>query len=531
MALATDNLFNEGELTSSSIDRQFTPEFVTKAVVEVPKRKKFFSIRSNKINMPKNHGDKVTKEVRLPMLHKDNMVDGGVDTSTADIIENVWYVVNSTGTVLNTFDAKNYLRSAGGVYGDKETAGTAVYKAYTAAVAAKGSDTLKSGAGEILGGNASYATSTGPLVPLPEEGGVVNLMNSSSKLISANVSFHGAATRYTVRSINLDSRKNQVATKVMDLGDAVADLKEMQVQNSLLAAGAANTMISTTNATTTVISEVDSMDVLTYDALNAFELELQRDDVPMDTEILSGVDLVDTKTVEDAYIAYINRELVPTLRNMKGPGDALVWVPKSQYAAGTTLLDGEVGSIGSFRFVVVPDLQREFAGGDIVGGALITIQGNGTFVIGTSYKITVAANGTDFTSIGAEDNEVGTVFVATGTTATDGDIGDAAVDDAETGNAAAQSGAYSTLDANGSKYYDIFTMLVVGDDSFSIAGFGYDSTKARHINPKADVHNDMYAEVGGVSAKWSYGFLNYRPERIKSLKFSVQRTGKAPTAA
>ena len=29
--------FNSGGTTSSTIDRQFTPEFVTKAVVEVPK--------------------------------------------------------------------------------------------------------------------------------------------------------------------------------------------------------------------------------------------------------------------------------------------------------------------------------------------------------------------------------------------------------------------------------------------------------------------------------------------------------------
>ena len=35
--------FNSGGLTSTTIDRQFTEEFVTKAVVEVPKRKRYFS--------------------------------------------------------------------------------------------------------------------------------------------------------------------------------------------------------------------------------------------------------------------------------------------------------------------------------------------------------------------------------------------------------------------------------------------------------------------------------------------------------
>lgn len=73
-------------------------------------------------------------------------------------------------------------------------------------------------------------------------------------------------------------------------------------------------------------------------------------------------------------------------------------------------------------------------------------------------------------------------------------------------------------------------MLVVGDDSFSITGFGAESTAATHIMPKADVHNDMYGEVGGVSAKWTYGNLIYRPERIKMLAFTATRSGTVTAA-
>ena len=153
---------------------------------------------------------------------------------------------------------------------------------------------------------------------------------------------------------------------------------------------------------------------------------------------------------------------------MTGPGGTIVWQPKSKYAAGTTLLEGEQGSVGSFRFVVVPDLQVYRGGGVEVG-------------------------------------------IATGN-----------IDHAD---AATQAAAYKTVKTDGT-FYDVFAMVVVGDDSYSITGFGGESTSAKHIAPRADVHNDIYGEVGGVSAKWSYGFLPYRPERIKMLAYTATRTGK-----
>ncbi len=473
------NKFNDGELTSSSIDRQFRPEAISKMIVEIPQRKKFFSKLSNREAMPKNHGDKLTKEVRLPMLNKDNMVDGGIDATTATLILNEFYGYNAGGALIITVNAEQYAIEKSLAFGtepEKRAVADAIQTDINDGSVTYGGNTVdtssvvtvKSGAGSILNGSASYLVSSAQLAPLPEEGGVVNLLNSSSKLITAKITFHGAATKYTVRSVELDSRRGQVATKVKDLARAVAETKEMQIQNSLLGSAYLNTMISTTNPAVVTIDEMDSMDVISYDSLVALEQELRRDDVPMDTEMLTGTNLTDTRVVEDAYIAYVNLEVVPTLQAMTGPGGALVWKDKSTYGAAITPLEGERGSIGAFRFVVVPDLQVERGAGETVGA----------------------------------DNS--------------GNVGDS-------GNAATQAATFKTAGK-----YDVFTMMVVGDDSFSITGFGGESTSAKHIAPRADVHNDIYGEVGGVSAKWSYGYLPYRPERIKALKFVVNRTGKNP---
>jgi len=465
----TMDKFNQGGLTSETINRQFTPEKVLEAVVTMPKRKMFFSNRASVINMPKHHGNTITKEVRYPMLHKDNLISENVDAKFAVLQKGVWYRTNAEGDIIAKYDAKDYLTQNGGDY---EAASKSAHDA--AQDDLEDGQILKSGAGEILNGKASYAAFSGPIVPLPEEGGVVNGLMGTSKLISSKITFHGVHTKYTVRSVDLDSRVGQVARKIADLSDAVADLKEQQVQNSLLTAGNNNAMMSTTDTAVVAPEELDGNDRLTYDSLEAFALELQRNDVPMDTEIIKGVDLQDTVTVSDCYIAYINREVVPTLTRLEGPGGVIPWKPKEQYAAGTELMEGEVGMITGlpFRFVVVPDLQVRTGFGEIVGA----------------------------------NND-------------DGD-GDSADEDS-------QKVSYKTINTDTGDYnYDVYSMLVVGDDSFSIVGFGANSTKAQHIAPKADVHNDIFGEQGGVSCKWSYSCLVYRPERIKTLNFTLSKTGR-----
>ena len=463
--------FNSGGTTSSTIDRQFTDEFVTKAVVEVPKRKRYFSVRANRISMPKNSGDKLSREVSYGMLDKRVLIDGGVDANTATILQDVWYVVPTGSKDITAataiFDTKSYFAS--GSYATWELARAAA-KAAAIADAGVGEEVV-SGSGGMVNGEAAYAATEGPLAEMPEEGGVINLLTHYSKMVSANITFHGIGHKFSMRSVDLDSRTGLIARKIQYMADAVQDLKEMQVRRDLLAAGNINSIVCNApqNPATDTVAEIDGLDVLTYTALETLEQYLLNNDVPMDTEILTGVDLVDTKTVSDAWIIYVNTEVLPTLRAMKGPGDTLVWVPKEQYAAGTELIDGEQGKIGSFRFVVVKDMEREYGAGLTVG--LAVDGGNGT---------------------------------------------DAA-------NAATQASAYKTAIPGGGYKYDVFTALVVGDDSFTITGFGGNSTSAKYIAPKADVHNDMHAQMAGIAADWSYGMLVYRPERICSLKFSVNK--------
>ncbi len=79
---------------------------------------------------------------------------------------------------------------------------------------------------------------------------------------------------------------------------------------------------------------------------------------------------------------------------------------------------------------------------------------------------------------------------------------------------------YRTTTVSGTPKYDVFPLLVVGDDSFATIGFQSDGKTVKFSiltkMPGAETadRNDPYGEAGFSSIKWYYGFLAKRPERI-----------------
>jgi len=73
--------------------------------------------------------------------------------------------------------------------------------------------------------------------------------------------------------------------------------------------------------------------------------------------------------------------------------------------------------------------------------------------------------------------------------------------------------------------YDVFPMLVIGDDSFTTIGFQTDGQTVKFsvmtkMPGKETAHaaTDPYGETGFSSIKWYYGILIKRPERIALIK-------------
>lgn len=83
---------------------------------------------------------------------------------------------------------------------------------------------------------------------------------------------------------------------------------------------------------------------------------------------------------------------------------------------------------------------------------------------------------------------------------------------------------YRTSSVGGQVRYNVYPMLVVGEDSFTTIGFQTDGKTVKfNVMTKmpgketAD-RNDPYGETGFSSIKWYYGILIKRPERIAVLK-------------
>ena len=87
-----------------------------------------------------------------------------------------------------------------------------------------------------------------------------------------------------------------------------------------------------------------------------------------------------------------------------------------------------------------------------------------------------------------------------------------------------QNPGYRSTLVGGVERYDVFPMLVVGDDSFSTIGFQtdgktvkFDITTKMPGSETAD-RSDPYGESGFSSIKWYYGILIKRPERLALIK-------------
>lgn len=87
-----------------------------------------------------------------------------------------------------------------------------------------------------------------------------------------------------------------------------------------------------------------------------------------------------------------------------------------------------------------------------------------------------------------------------------------------------QNPGYRSTTVGGKEHYDVFPMLVVGDDSFSTIGFQTDGKTVKFdITTKMPGtetagHLDPYGETGFSSIKWYYGILIKRPERLAIIK-------------
>jgi N4-gp56 family major capsid protein len=142
------------------------------------------------------------------------------------------------------------------------------------------------------------------------------------------------------------------------------EMTEAQLQKDLINTATTSGTVQYPGVVTTKATVAAVVD---YDDLMTLSIALDNNKTPRTTKIISGSRMTDTKTVNGGRVMYIGPDLIPLVRKMKGidtgsaVGSGFVGVEK--YADATTIMNGEIGSVDQFRFVVVPEMLHSEKGG------------------------------------------------------------------------------------------------------------------------------------------------------------------------
>lgn len=279
--------------TPSEVGTQFrTDHYVKKALIEA-RELQYFMPLADVTSMPKHMGKKIKKYHYIPLLDDENINDQGLD--------------------------------AAGV---------------------------TSADGNLYGSSKDIGTIPGKLPTLTENGGRVNRVGFKRKEVEGSIEKFGFFDEYTQESVDFDTDAELRMHISREMLNGATEITEDALQIDLINgagviryAGAA-----VSNAT------IDNTSVVDYSDLLALHITLNDNHTPMKTRVITGTRMVDTKTVAGGRVLYCGSEVQPVLEAMTDLHGAPAFVPVHQYAAGTTIMNGEIGSIGYFRVVIVPKM-------------------------------------------------------------------------------------------------------------------------------------------------------------------------------
>ena len=299
--------YRTGTATPSTIGPQLVDfMFIKKALAEQAKEI-VFSNMSSTIEIPKHTGTAIKRYVDVLMLDDKNINDQGIDAA------------GQTGQL-----SKN---PNGNLYGSSRDIGVIADR----------------------------------LPALGEQGGRVNRVGFKRLTIQGTMQKYGFFYEFTQDALNFDTQADLLQNMSREAVRGAAQLQEAMLQKDLLDNCGTVYVPGTgfadwdTDTTTSLKASVDDSAIPTYKDFMKFKLMLDDLRVPGSTSMFTGTRYIDTKTIPSARFAFISNALLPMLEQVKDFNNQPAWVPVEQYAAGGYTHPKEVGKIGNFRFIVVPE--------------------------------------------------------------------------------------------------------------------------------------------------------------------------------
>ncbi len=463
--------------------------YIMKALKETAKER-YFTVLADVESMPKHFGKTIKRHHYLPILDDANMTDQGIDASGLTTTRRVTITIHnpdttstgngwvdkyavgegaSAGAALTAAkaDAEDIFLAIGVFDTDYATTVAALEGLATPWTITENTDVATSG--NLYGSSKDVGTIVGKLPALSENGGRVNRVGNTRIEITGTIEKFGLFYDYTKESLDFDSDPKLDMHCTQELMNAGNELTEDMLQVDLLSsAGVARfggdaTIDSEITGDTNTEGDI-TLSTINYEDLMRLEIDLDNNRCPKQSKVITGSRNTDTKVIQSARFLYIGSEMIPTVRRMVDLHGEKAFIDVAHYAysggikGDVNTINGEIGAVGGFRIVVVPEMMHWAGKGATVGA------GGGTNTANAGYRET-----------GGKYDVFPMLVVGSGSFTTIG---------------------FQT-DGKTTKF------------------------KIKHVKPESDIaysHDDPFGETGFSSLKFYYGFMVLRPECIALCK-------------
>ena len=318
--------------------------------------------------------------------------------------------------------------------------------------------------GNLYGSSKDIGTITNKLPTLTENGGRVNRVGFTRLTREGSIHKFGFFTEFTQEALDFDSDDGLKEHLSRELLNGAVQLTEAVLQRDLLAAAGTVLFSGAATSNAEVTGEI-------VPAVPGTSPEIPASVVTYQNLMRLDQILNDNRTPKQTKII-VGSRMIDTKTI---PSGRVMFIGSEL----TPLVRGMTDLFGNEAFIPV---QQYGDAGTIMNGEIGSVD---------AFRIIVVPEMLHWAAAGAE------------------------VDD--------NPGYRTSMDGTDEKY-DIYPMLVVGDDSFVTIGFQTDgktvkfSVMTKMPGRETADRNDPYGETGFSSIKWYYGILIKRPERIGLVK-------------
>ena len=291
--------YNNPGTTESTIGNQINTSYYWKMALIEAAKEQYFSPLADVVSMPKNYGKKIKKYHYLPLLDDRNMNDQGLD-------------------------------AAGAVYNN----------------------------GNLYGSSKDVGTISSKLPTLSETGGRVNRVGFTRVTVEGSLEKMGFFSEYTQESLDFDTDAELYQHMSREMIMGANEINEDALQVDLLNSAGVVRFGGVATATSNITGEGTNISVVTYKGLQRLAITLVDNRTPKQTRVIKGSRMMDTMTVSDGFVMHIGSELQPLIEDMQDAFGNQAFIPVRKYADAGNILNGEIGAVGQFRIVVVPEMQH-----------------------------------------------------------------------------------------------------------------------------------------------------------------------------